>query len=65
MQASYKNLIIIGGFLFLYRTGAGKNAIDAFWGAAAPGRRRHRMRRAFESRRDADFQAEFETGLTI
>jgi putative oxidoreductase len=36
MQASYKNLSIIGGFLLLYLTGAGKYAIDALWGAAAP-----------------------------
>ena len=36
MEAFYKNLSIIGGFLLLYLTGAGKYSIDALWGSAAP-----------------------------
>jgi putative oxidoreductase len=36
MDGFYKNLSIIGGFLLLYVTGAGKYSIDAFWGIAAP-----------------------------
>ena len=36
MEAFYKNLSIIGGFLLLYITGAGKYSLDAFWGIAAP-----------------------------
>jgi putative oxidoreductase len=36
MEAFYKNLSIIGGFLLLYLTGAGKYSLDALWGIAAP-----------------------------
>ena len=36
MEAFYKNLSIIGGFLLLYITGAGKYSIDVLCGIAAP-----------------------------
>src|ERR1700730_12077660 len=36
MDGFYKNLGIMGGFLLLYMTGAGKYSIDAFCGIAAP-----------------------------
>ena len=36
MEAFYKNLSIMGGFLLLYITGGGKYSIDALFGAAAP-----------------------------
>jgi putative oxidoreductase len=36
MEAFYKNLSIIGGFLLLSVAGAGKYSIDSWWGAAAP-----------------------------
>jgi putative oxidoreductase len=36
MENFYKNLSIMGGFLLLYITGAGKYSIDAFGGIAAP-----------------------------
>jgi len=36
MDAFYKNLSIMGGFLLLYITGAGKYSIDALFGIAAP-----------------------------
>ena len=36
LEGFYKNLSIIGGFLLLYVTGAGKYSLDAFWGIAAP-----------------------------
>ena len=36
MDSFYKNLSIMGGFLLLYITGAGKYSIDAFCGVAAP-----------------------------
>jgi putative oxidoreductase len=36
MDGFYKNLSIIGGFLLLYITGAGKYSIDAWRGIAAP-----------------------------
>jgi putative oxidoreductase len=36
MEAFYKNLSIMGGFLLLYITGAGKYSIDAWWSVAAP-----------------------------
>ena len=36
MEAFYKNLSIIGGFLLLYITGAGQYSIDALSGIAAP-----------------------------
>jgi putative oxidoreductase len=36
MDSFYKNLSIMGGFLLLYITGAGKYSIDAFYGIAAP-----------------------------
>ena len=36
MEAFYKNLSIIGGFLLLYITGPGKYSIDALSGIAAP-----------------------------
>ncbi len=36
METFYKNLSIMGGFLLLYITGAGKFSIDAWWGIAAP-----------------------------
>jgi len=36
MEAFYKNLSIIGGFLLLYVTGAGQYSIDALFGIATP-----------------------------
>ena len=36
MEAFYKNLSIIGGFLLLYVTGAGRYSIDVLCGVAAP-----------------------------
>jgi putative oxidoreductase len=36
MEGFYKNLSIMGGFLLLYITGAGKYSIDALWGIAVP-----------------------------
>ena len=36
MEAFYKNLSIIGGFLLLYVTGAGKYSLDVLSGIAAP-----------------------------
>ena len=36
MDAFYKNLSIMGGFLLLYVTGAGKYSIDALHSVAAP-----------------------------
>jgi putative oxidoreductase len=36
MDGFYKNLGIMGGFLLLYMTGAGKYSIDALWSIAAP-----------------------------
>jgi putative oxidoreductase len=36
MDSFYKNLSIMGGFLLLYLTGAGKYSIDALLGIAAP-----------------------------
>jgi putative oxidoreductase len=36
MDGFYKNLSIIGGFLLLYITGAGKYSIDALYGIAVP-----------------------------
>ena len=36
MEAFYKNLGIMGGFLLLYIAGAGKYSIDALCGIAAP-----------------------------
>jgi putative oxidoreductase len=36
MDGFYKNLSIMGGFLLLYITGAGKYSIDALCGIAAP-----------------------------
>jgi putative oxidoreductase len=36
MDGFYKDLSIMGGFLLLYITGAGKYSIDAFYGIAAP-----------------------------
>ena len=36
MDSFYKNLSIVGGFLLLYITGAGKYSIDALLGIAAP-----------------------------
>lgn len=36
MEAFYKNLSIMGGFLLLCVTGAGKYSIDALFGIAAP-----------------------------
>jgi putative oxidoreductase len=36
MEAFYKNLSIMGGFLLLTVTGAGKYSIDALFGIAAP-----------------------------
>ena len=35
MDSFYKNLSIMGGFLLLYMTGAGKYSIDALFGIAA------------------------------
>jgi len=36
IEAFYKNLSIMGGFLLLYITGAGRYSIDALCGIAAP-----------------------------
>jgi putative oxidoreductase len=36
MESFYKNLSIMGGFLLLYVTGAGKYSIDALFSIAAP-----------------------------
>ena len=36
MEAFYKNLSIMGGFMLLYITGAGKYSIDVLCGIAAP-----------------------------
>ena len=36
MDGFYKNLSIMGGYLLLYITGAGKYSIDAFYGIATP-----------------------------
>jgi putative oxidoreductase len=36
MEAFYKNLSIIGGFLLLYLSGAGKYSIDALWSSPRP-----------------------------
>jgi putative oxidoreductase len=36
MDGFYKNLSIMGGFLLLYTTGAGKYSIDVLCGTAAP-----------------------------
>ena len=36
MEGFYKNLGIMGGFLLLYMTGAGRYSIDALCGIAAP-----------------------------
>jgi putative oxidoreductase len=36
MDAFYKNLSIMGGFLLLYMTGAGQYSIDAAWSIPAP-----------------------------
>jgi putative oxidoreductase len=36
MEAFYKNLSIVGGFLLLYITGPGKYSIDVLCGIAAP-----------------------------
>ena len=36
MDGFYKNLSIMGGFLLLYTTGAGKYSLDALYGIAAP-----------------------------
>ena len=36
MEAFYKNLSIMGGFLLLFITGAGKYSLDALWSNAAP-----------------------------
>jgi putative oxidoreductase len=36
MDGFYKNLSIMGGFLLLYTTGAGKHSIDALLGVAVP-----------------------------
>ena len=36
MENFYKNLSIMGGFLLLYITGAGRYSIDALYGIAAP-----------------------------
>src|SRR5277367_3018428 len=36
MESFYKNLSIMGGFLLLYLTGAGKYSIDVLCGIAAP-----------------------------
>jgi putative oxidoreductase len=36
MEAFYKNLSIMGGFLLLYITGAGKYSIDVWCGLAVP-----------------------------
>jgi putative oxidoreductase len=34
MDGFYKNLSIMGGYLLLYMTGAGRYSLDAFWGIA-------------------------------
>jgi putative oxidoreductase len=34
MENFYKNLSIMGGFLLLFVTGAGRYSIDALWGIA-------------------------------
>ena len=36
MEAFYKNLSIMGGFLLLHITGAGKYSIDGLYGIPAP-----------------------------
>jgi putative oxidoreductase len=36
MDGFFKNLSIMGGFLLLYITGAGKYSLDALWSSAAP-----------------------------
>jgi putative oxidoreductase len=36
MENFYKNLSIMGGFLLLFMTGAGRYSIDALWSFAAP-----------------------------
>jgi putative oxidoreductase len=36
MDSFYKNLSIMGGFLLLYITGAGKYSIDVLWSTPAP-----------------------------
>ena len=36
MDSFYKNLSIMGGFLLLYITGAGKYSIDVLWSIPAP-----------------------------
>src|SRR5580698_8697837 len=36
MEGFYKDLAIMGGFLLLYITGAGKYSLDALYGIAAP-----------------------------
>ena len=36
MDSFFKNLSIMGGFLLLHITGAGRYSIDAFYGIAAP-----------------------------
>ena len=36
MESFYKNLSIMGGFLLLYITGAGKYSIDVLWSTPAP-----------------------------
>ena len=36
MDSFYKNISIMGGFLLLYMTGAGKYSIDALWSISAP-----------------------------
>jgi putative oxidoreductase len=36
MDGFYKNLSIMGGFLLLYITGAGKYSVDALCSIAAP-----------------------------
>jgi putative oxidoreductase len=36
MESFYKNLSIMGGFLLLFVTGAGRYSIDALWRVAAP-----------------------------
>ena len=36
MESFYKNLSIMGGFLLLYITGAGKYSIDVLWSIATP-----------------------------
>jgi putative oxidoreductase len=36
MEAFYKNLSIMGGFLLLFVTGAGRYSVDILWGINAP-----------------------------